>query len=144
MQARRGFGLIILLLVILAVLASKLFGGDGDPPDPTPLVAPTATALPDITVYGLTGGKELFFRNPEIVRILRDRYHLTVNFTRVGSPEMVRLCGTGYDYCFASNETSAAQIKSKLGAAVLGSKIIFHTPIVFYSRHPVVDALIAQ
>ena len=166
MNPRKFAGLIVLTLVILVVIVVQTFTGSppkptltsvsgvlpsltsdsGVPSDPTSTVDPAVPSCVTVdNVHGLIGGKEAFFKDPDIIKILEERYCLTVTYTRVGSLDMVKLCGdVVYEFCFVSNQNSGQEIRDKLGSAVLNNRIIFHTPIVFYTWGPVADALIAQ
>ncbi|MEA2525882.1 MAG: hypothetical protein QOF73_3109 [Thermomicrobiales bacterium] len=139
-NARKYGGLAILLVVALIVGGWEL--GLGPDPDPTP--APGPPKPEHITVNGIVGGKVAFMQDPDVVRLLKDRFGLTVTFTRVGSIEMIQKCQTGLDYCWPSSQNAGQTIIQKLGSSTVKNEIIFNSPIVVYTWAPVVDALIAQ
>ena len=131
---RQFAGLALLLAVALAVALYYLWPAFDQGPD----------HLPAITVDGIIGGKVAFFEDPEVVRILKERYGLTVKYERVGSLEQVDRCTADHDYCWPSSQIASEKIKQKLATELLGSEIIFNSPIVFYTWAPIADALIAE
>jgi hypothetical protein len=138
MNPRKYAGFSVLACVFLIIAVYKIRSGSEADNSANGQVGPA------ITVNGLIGGKEAFFTDPEISRILKERYGITVEYRRVGSLDMVKDCQVGLDYCWPSNQNSGQEITDKLGSAVVANKTIFHTPIVMYSWGPVANALIAQ
>jgi hypothetical protein len=134
-----GFGL--LSLVVLAMIGWELWPD----PDPGPRPDPSTCSGPDIAVDGIIGGKIAFMQDPDVVRILKDKYCITDNtFRRVGSIEMIQKCGQPLDYCWPSSQTAGQEITDRLGSSSVRSEIIFNSPIVMYTWAPIADALIAQ
>jgi len=138
MKPRQYAGLAILLTVAIIVAAVKLWpdsnsnpSSNPDPPDP-------------ITVYGIIGGKVALFQDPDIVNFLKTNYGLTVEYKRVPSIDMINECQSGLDYCWPSSQNAGETIKDQLGSTVLGSEIIFNSPLVMYTWTPIADALIAE
>lgn len=83
-RKRLGIGFGLLALAAVAVIAFVQFGGKGGG-----VLGPSCTT--PATVQGYYGGeKEQLLRDPEVQRILRDRYCIAVNARKVGSLEMVR------------------------------------------------------
>jgi hypothetical protein len=127
-------------LVALVVVVYNLFPEDDDPS-----VGTDGCSGPDITVEGIIGGKIAFMEDPEVVRILKDKYCITQNnFTRVPSIEMIQKCAEPLDYCWPSSQTAGQEIAERLGSSSVKSEIIFNSPIVFYTWTPIAEALIVQ
>ncbi len=125
-----GLGLLLAVLVVIAVFT---LGMNDDPPGPKP-----------VTVVGAGGGKGPFLEDPAMVQLLRERYGLTIDFTRVPSIDMYARCAEGLDFCWPSSQTIGELLESKPGLTVLQSEVIFNSPIVLYSWVPIVDALVAE
>lgn len=122
-------GLIILGVVILAAVAYTLFTG----------------LRPEVkTVSGYVGGEKIgVFEDPEIQKILADRYHLKVDYSKSGSLDMVRADLTGRDFLWPSSQT-ALEFYEQTHGKPKKSENIFNSPIVIYSYQPVVDALLKE
>lgn len=89
--------------------------------------------------YG--GEKSALLRNPEVERIIRDRYKITLNATKAGSVEMsTTLDSTGKDCLWPSNAV-AVELARRSGKPVRGDETIFNSPVVFYAWSEVADAL---
>lgn len=96
---------------------------------------------PDIHLTGYLGGeKEGLLLNPEFQKILKDQYGLTLDHRIEGSFDMVQGSTEGQDYLFPSSQL-ALELFEQLGNQPVDDELIFNTPIVLYSRKPVVEAL---
>jgi hypothetical protein len=133
MKLRQFAGLALLLGVIAVIAIYLLLDGDTPPDGPEP-----------VTVIVKGGGKGPFLENPQLVQLLKDKYGLTIDFTRVPSIDMYDQCAEGIDACWPSSQTIGELLESKPGITVLQSETIFNSPIVLYSWVPIVDALVAQ
>jgi hypothetical protein len=105
-----------------------------------------ATVLPPVTVQGYYGGeKEVFLKDPDVQRILRDKYGITIVAKKAGSIEMVRDLSLSdqTDFLWPSSQVALALYKQNGGKST-GSDNIFNSPIVIYSWAEVTDALIEQ
>lgn len=122
---------IVLLLVVAGLIAAYQF-------------IPKPDTRPVQTVKGYMGGEKTgFLANPEIQRILRDRYRLQVDATPLGSLDMVRADTTNLDFLWPSNEVALELYKEQHGGTAK-SDLIFNSPIVFYSWDVVTDALVQK
>src|SRR5262249_1753419 len=137
---QRGVGLLILLVVIGAVIGYKVYSGragatpgpDGQPPRPPQDV---------VTAHGPVGGEKLgFLGDPEVQKILRDKYGVTVDYTKAGSIEMVRADPAG-DFLWPSSQVALELYRARK-APMQKAEIIFNSPIVLYSWDAVTDGLI--
>ncbi|MDX1986219.1 MAG: substrate-binding domain-containing protein [Candidatus Obscuribacter sp.] len=133
-------GIAAALLVVAGLVVFFLKGGsDNLASGSTPLAV-----LSPVTVSGYYGGeKEEFLKNPEVQKILLDKYGITVSARKAGSVEMVRdlPLGPADDFVWPSSQVSLAIYKDRNGV-VAGSDNIFNSPMVLYTWGPVVDALV--
>lgn len=121
-------GLGILALVILAAVLYAVLGRGQEVTE----------------INGLVGGEKLGLLEDQQVReILAERYHLSLNFNRAGSIEMVQEDTEGRDFLFPSNQT-ALEIYEKVHGNPVQSEIVLNTPIVLYTRRAVAEALVEQ
>ena len=125
----RNIGLILLVAVILAVGGYSLY---------------TGSLKPEVTVTGYIGGEKIgMVDDPEVIKLLKDRYALTLDYQKAGSLDMIRLPHEGRDYLWPSSQTALSLYEKTFGKPSR-SEIIFNTPIVLYTRRMVADALIQQ
>lgn len=133
----RKIGLALLVLVVLVVTAYQLHskragpgGSSGNPGGPA------------ATIKGSVGGEKVgLLQDEEVQKILRDRYGLTVDYTRAGSIDMVRGSVTGQDFLWPSSQI-ALEIYRDKGGKYSKAEILFNSPMVLYSRQLVTGALI--
>ncbi|BDI33091.1 hypothetical protein CCAX7_51420 [Capsulimonas corticalis] len=135
-------GLILLIAVALAVVIysmihkpqAQLTG---------PAQTQTGQAVPAaIDVHGYIGGEKLgFLADPDVTRILKDKYGIHVDATKLGSIEMVQGQTAGQDFLWPSSQV-AQELYKERGGKMVKSDIIFNSPIVLYSWDFVTDALI--
>ena len=92
-------------------------------------------------IQGYVGGEKIGFLEDTEVRVLRERYHLSIDYAKAGSIEMVTGDTEGQDFLFPSNQTALEWYEQAHGSPVK-SEIIFNTPIVLYTRSAVADALV--
>lgn len=125
----RNIGLILLLVIIIAVGGYSLY---------------TGTRKQEISVTGYIGGEKIgLVDDPEVIKLLKDKYAITLDYQKAGSLDMIRLDHSGRDYLWPSSQT-ALDLYEKTYGKPSRSEIIFNTPIVLYTRRIVADALIAQ
>ena len=95
-------------------------------------------------ISGYVGGEKIgLLEDEEVKKILRSKYHLTVNYYKAGSLDMVTADKTGKDYLFPSSQTALELYEEKFGKPEK-SEIILNTPIVIYTHKAVADALTQQ
>lgn len=135
MGARIG---VLILVVVVAVVAGYQFLWGGGPVGPVGGARPG----PAVTVRGLIGGeKSGLLASPEVQKILRERYGLTVDATAAGSLEMVGGPVSGKDFLWPSSQIALELYRQK-GGDVSRAEVLFNSPIVLYSRKVVTDALV--
>nr|WP_321454820.1 hypothetical protein [uncultured Cohaesibacter sp.] len=126
-------GIVLLLVIVGGVIALDQIGLDSfkrsQAPDP-------------ITVKFLVGGeKSAFIKNPAIVKILKERYGITMDGRKEGSIEMVtNKPDADIDALWPSNEIALELYKRHFGDP-LSDDLIFNSPIVFYTWRPIASAL---
>src|SRR5690242_18845367 len=94
-----GLGILILVAFVIGVTQFLRVRGEN----------PTASQPPvsQIMVKGYIGSeKEGLLQDPEVQRILRERYGITVSYTKLGSLDMVRQDTTGLDYLWPANQVA--------------------------------------
>jgi len=97
-----------------------------------------------LTVVGRVGGEKIgFLHDPQVQKLLRNRYGLTINAQKYGSVEMVTEPATGQDFLWPASEINLESYRER-GGHLSDSHNIFHSPIVFYSWDLVTDALIKR
>lgn len=134
---RAKIGIVILVVVIATVVSFSIFGR---PKGGAGVSGGGASASP-ITLKGYIGGEKVnFVQDPDIVKILRDKYGLTLDADKRGSVEMVTEDTSGRDFLWPSNEIALSLYQQRNPAA--SAETIFNSPIVIYSWDQVTDALI--
>lgn len=127
--AGQWVGLALLLLAAAAVGTYTLVARSG------------GSAKSIETVHGLVGGEKIaLLDDPEVQKILRDRYGIAVDATKAGSIEMVEGDTSGQDFLWPSSRIALDLFKSRHGASV-ATATTFDSPIVLYAWSPVADAL---
>lgn len=125
-------GLIMLVAVIAGTALVLTFTGNGD------LLGFTTR---DTVVKGYVGGEKIEFLNdPDTVRLLSQKYHLSVDYTKAGSIEMTDMDLSQMDFLFPSSQTAYEIAKGKNIPKGTSEKV-FYSPIVLYSWKPIVEAL---
>src|SRR6266542_3847964 len=127
----RRIGIALLALVVLVVIGYQVFksrsggggaggfGGGGGVP-----------AGPAVTVKGKLGGEKLgLIQDPEVVKILKERFGLTVDASRQGSIEMVSGSAAGQDFLWPSSQI-ALEIYRDKGAKFRRAEVVFNSPMV--------------
>lgn len=93
---------------------------------------------------GYVGGEKIgFLEDEDVEKILQKKYHLTLDYAKAGSLDMVTADKEGKDYLWPSSQTALEFYKQEVGKPVR-SDTIFNTPIVIYTRKAVADALTEQ
>ncbi len=135
--ARQWLGAGLLLAVILVVLAVTMWP---DEPKPNPADRAGLTV-----VKGYLGPLKVdLINNPQVEKILAERYGLRVEATQVPSIEMVcNMPLDGIDFLWPGDQLALAMYRERGGTAVRTDSI-FNSPIVLYSWAPIVDALVAM
>lgn len=126
---KRYWGIIILIAVVIVAIVYSIF---------------LQGAQPQVELKGMLGGeKKELFDSVLFKKRTDSAYNLTFDYKVEGSYEMVQGPIEGLDYLFPASQ-SAASLYDSLGRESIDDEIVFNTPIVLYSRKPVVDALINE
>lgn len=121
-------GGIILLLVIIVIIAFQFVN---------------VNKPEEITVSGYLGGeKEGLMQDEEVKKILKDKYGITVEYTKAGSIEMIERDSSDKDYLFPSSQTALELFNQTKSDKLYKSEIVFNSPIVIYTWKPIAEALI--
>lgn len=116
----------VLLLAVVAAAAIYLLAGGGRRP---------------AALRGYVGGEKIgVLEDEEIAGIFRNRYGLTLDYAKAGSLDMVTADLSGQDFLFPSSQT-ALEYYQQLHGQPAKSEIVFNTPLVLYTRRPVLQAL---
>lgn len=92
-------------------------------------------------INGYLGGEKIgLFEDEEIQEILKEEYHIQIDYSRAGSFDMITADLSGRDYLFPSSQTALELYNDTYGKPI-AEEIIFNTPIVLYSHKNVADAL---
>lgn len=128
-------------MALITTIAYLSFGArDNDSPSLNAEKDPVA-----IQVSGLIGSeKKAYFEDPQVIKILKDKYNLQVAFETVGSRRIATDGGAkgsleSYDFAFPAGTPAAQNIKENY--ATLGSYRVFFTPMTIASWQPVVEVL---
>lgn len=121
-------GGIILIIVIIVVVVFQIIN----------------TNRPEeITVTGYLGGEKTgLMEDEEVKKILKNKYGLTVNYTKAGSIEMIEQDSSDKDYLFPSSQTALELFNENKSDKLYKSEIVFNSPIVIYTWKPIAEALI--
>jgi hypothetical protein len=128
-------GLVILLLIVAAVSFGRgLLAPKGKVPAPASPVAAS-------TVTGIWGSdKDVLINDPDIKRILADKYHLEVAGGVLSQFNLKPTDVQDKDFVWHSSRVSVDEYKRK-GYPVKKEAVIVRTPLVIYAWQPVTAAL---
>jgi len=107
---------------------------------------PGGAAAKHITVLkGYVGGEKVgLLADPDVQRILADKYGLKLDATKAGSFEMVDLANSSTDFLFPASQTAIEYLKDKETVKAKRSEVVLSSPIVIYSWKDIADALVKQ
>jgi len=107
--------------------------------------APNPRSQPLVTVRFKVGGEKIgCLKDPDVVKILLDDYHLQLSPEKEGSVEMVQEPTTGYDAIWPASEFCKQLFEERArGAGTTGYKTadVFSSPLVVMSWPLITDAL---
>src|SRR5258708_1200988 len=118
---KRFAGLILLLAVIIVVAVVAMMknrGGGG----------PVPGAGNAGTMKGFVGGEKMnLLKDPEVTRILKDHYNITLDFSRRGSLEMVQdPAAPNQDFLWPSSQVALEMYRDDSGR-IAASETIFNS-----------------
>ncbi|MDO5033566.1 MAG: substrate-binding domain-containing protein [Eubacteriales bacterium] len=120
-------GLVLLLVVLALTIAYSLYQKNQQPTS---------------QIVGFVGGEKInFLQDPQVEKILADRYHLSIDIRKSGSLDMVRADHSKMDFLWPSSQTALELYKSLHGSPHK-EDMIFTTPLVLYSFKPIAEALV--
>ncbi|MCL1824275.1 MAG: substrate-binding domain-containing protein [Oscillospiraceae bacterium] len=96
-----------------------------------------------VTVTGYVGGEKIGFLDDEKVSsILSKKYHIEMDYRKMGSLDMARESVSDKDFIFPSSSL-AAELYKLNGGSAQRSEDVFISPLVIYSWDTVTDGLIS-
>ncbi len=132
-------GIVLLLMIVLIAVAVKVTAGTKSSPP-----APSTGAAP-VSLHGFIGGEKMgLLDDPNFQKLLRDKYKISLTYTKMGSIEMVQADTSQQDFLFPSSQTALEMFKQTKSKQLVKAQDIFVSPIVLYSWDNVTDALIKQ
>jgi hypothetical protein len=135
----RRIGLVILVLVVAVVAGYQLMHRRSGPITGGPGGVGSSGGA---TAKGYVGGEKIgFLKDDAVQKILRDKYGVSLDSTRLGSIEMVRGSTSGQDFLWPSSQIALDLYKER-GGKSSKAEVLFNSPMVLYSRQVVTDALI--
>ena len=136
---KKGLGLLFILLAVGLGLGYVYFFQDsqGGPTIPAFKQADQKTV---VIRYG--SEKKGFLNDPEVKGILKERYGIAIDGTKMGSLEMSDGSLDGIDALWPSSELAAAVFVSRHPGVSFKKNNVFSTPIVFYSWPAITEALV--
>lgn len=135
---KRLVGFLLLIAVIVMAIGYKISKTTTETQ-----LDPTKPKPKQISLTGLLGsGKIGLLDDENIKKIFKDKYGLTVNYTKAGSLEMAAQDTSKFDFIFPSSQVAFQSYKESQGNKIVKSQTIFYTPLVLYSWDVVTDALI--
>ncbi len=127
MNRRILIGIALIMLAAVAIAAYQF--------------VPKPDTRPVSTVKGFIGSEKAgLLDDPDIQRILADKYKLKVDYRTAGSIEQVQGDTTGQDFLWPSSEVALALYKELHGGQA-NSVTVFNSPLVLYSWDSVVGKL---
>jgi hypothetical protein len=130
---KKWLGITLLIVAIAATITVQKLGKTTNP----------TVSSTDVTILkGMIGSeKEAFFKDAELIRIARDKYHVRFDTNKAGSLEMTNpQILKDQDFVFPASQIVVEKIKNSI--TISGSEDIFRTPLVYYSWDKVVASLI--
>ena len=95
-------------------------------------------------IKGYVGGEKIgLLEDEEVQKVLKDKYHLKINYYKAGSLDMVTEDKSGMDFLFPSSATALELYEQNYGKPEK-SEIILNTPLVIYTHQAVLDTLEKQ
>lgn len=134
---KKGFGLFLILIAVAVGVWYAYTQRSNEDHASGGLLGNTETV---VIRYG--SEKKGFLQDEEIKKILRKKYDLIVDGTKMGSLEMSAGSLEGQDALWPSSELAAAVFTSRHPNAVFKKTNIFSSPIVFFSWPKIVEILI--
>jgi hypothetical protein len=137
----RIIGVVIFILVVVVAIGARYFlMPKGTATNPSGSTAKNVKVL-----KGYVGGEKVgLLEDPEVQRILAEKYGLKLDATKAGSFEMVDLANSSTDFLFPASQTAVEYLKDKETPKAKRSQVVLSSPIVIYSWTDIADALVKQ
>jgi hypothetical protein len=135
---KRFVGILILLAAIGALFGWRYLQQKRVLPGGGGAATGNLSGTSEIELKGLIGGeKEGFLNDPEVQKLLAEKFKLRVTASKAGSLAMMRTELTGLDFLWPASRSAAETFRGKAKRV----EDIFNSPIVIYSWEPVAQAL---
>lgn len=147
MKAKPFAGLLILAAVAGAVFFLQQRGEAPSGEPGTTTTSKEAHTGPLTTVSCFVGGeKSRYLANPEVKRILAERYGLKIDAVKAGSIEMVTTLPVDGKSCLWPSNQVATELYAQRATTrpAVAQETVFNSPIVFYTWDVVADAFEAE
>lgn len=99
----------------------------------------------EITVSGTIGSGKIGFLEDSVIRAqLRDRFGITIKYTKEGSMDIARSDASGLDFLWPSSQSAIELFRQSHPNSKTKIEVIFNSPLVLYSWDLVTDAMEAK
>jgi hypothetical protein len=140
----RIIGIVIVLVAVLGAIGIKFYldaQSAAGPKGIAGVIAPKTV----VTLKGFVGGEKVgLLEDPDVQRILAEKYGIKLDFTKAGSFEMVDQADASTDFLFPSSQTAAEYLRDKETLRPKSIETVLSSPIVVYSWTDIADALVKQ
>jgi hypothetical protein len=137
----RIIGIAIVVVAIAAAVGFKFYldsRSGGSPGGLAGVVAPKQV----VTLTGYVGGEKVgLLDDPEVQKILAEKYGIKLAATKAGSFEMMDLADSKTDFLFPGSQTAVEYLRSKETLKPLKIETVLSSPIVIYSWADIAGAL---
>lgn len=97
-----------------------------------------------IEIHGYVGGEKIgLLEDSDVKELLKERYHISIDYSKAGSIDMITADSAGQNYLFPSNQT-ALELYKRIHGSPIRSEILLNTPIVLYTRSAIAQALVTE
>lgn len=140
----RIIGIAILVIAVFAAVGIKFYL-DSRSASGSKGIAGVVAPQQVVTLKGYVGGEKVgLLEDPEVQKILAEKYGIKLNYTKAGSFEMVDLADSSTDFLFPSSSTAVEYLHDKESLKPKSVDTVLSSPIVIYSWTDVADALMKQ
>jgi hypothetical protein len=141
----RVIGIAVFFLVVLVAIGVRFAFNLGGQPGTTGGIRSVVQPKKIETLKGYVGGEKVgLLDDPQVQKILAEKYGLKLDYTRAGSFEMVDLANDSTDFLFPSSQSAIEYLRDKETVKAKKNQVVFSSPIVIYSWAEVADALVKR
>ncbi len=141
----RVIGIAIFVVVVLVAIGARFAFNLGGQPGTAGGLRSVVQPKKVETLTGYVGGEKVgLLDDPQVQKILAEKYGLKLDYTRAGSFEMVDLATDKTDFLFPSSPSAIEYLRDKEALKAEKNQRVFSSPIVIYSWTEVANALVKQ